>query len=241
MCVLTCFKWISTRSALGELRCHFVQPHVLQMGKLDWAPYGTVCHLKQVVEPGLLPIRWWGFIHQPHFPILLSAEKRKINIHKAHILYQRVAVAIPRPAVSQMSALTQGATRDSLVLREQMREKTRISGCRELDERPNTVRDHVSGGTSGRPWGLGQSEAERLEFWISVPVLPSISCEFSFLGLSLLHQMRKIKWPHCMEADKSEDPGLNPAFATYKWFIFGQFASPLKPQLTREAVIPGMI
>lgn len=42
-----------------------------------------------------------------------------------------------------------------------------------------------------------------------------------------------------MKADKSEDPGLNPAFATYKWFIFGQFTSPLKPQLTGEVVIPG--
>lgn len=49
---------------------------------------------------------------------------------------------------------------------------------------------------------------------MSVPVLPSISCELAFLGLSLLHKMRKIKWIHCMQADKSEDPGLNPAFAT---------------------------
>lgn len=124
-----CLRWISTRSVLGDLRCHFVQPHVLQMGKLDRVPSGTVCHLKQVVEPGLLPSRWWGFIHQPHYPVLLSAEKRKINTHRAHILHHRVVGVILRPAVSQMSALPQGATRDSLALSEHMRDKTRISGC----------------------------------------------------------------------------------------------------------------
>lgn len=32
MCVLTCFKEVSRRPVLGDLECHFVQPHMLQMG-----------------------------------------------------------------------------------------------------------------------------------------------------------------------------------------------------------------
>lgn len=32
ICVLTCFKEVSRRPVLGDLKCHFVQPHVFQMG-----------------------------------------------------------------------------------------------------------------------------------------------------------------------------------------------------------------
>lgn len=34
--------------------------------------------------------------------------------------------------------------------------------------------------------GGTKSEAVRPEFWVLIPVLPSVSCGFAFLGLSLL-------------------------------------------------------
>ena len=52
---------------------------------------------------------WRPFIHQAHYPILLSTEKRKINMHTAHVFCHRDAWVVHGPAVSQMSALPSGA------------------------------------------------------------------------------------------------------------------------------------
>lgn len=88
---------------------------------------GTACQLKQVVEAGLLPSLWWAFIHQAHYPILLLAEKRKTNTHKAPSPCFRVACAILRPCCEPDGTLPKEAKGESLALGEQMREKMRIA------------------------------------------------------------------------------------------------------------------
>lgn len=139
-----------------------------------------------------MPGCWRGFIHQAHYPILLSAEKRKINTHEAHILRHRVAWAVLRPAVSQMSAVPKGLQEIPWLSKSRWgrRWQCRMQGVPApwgQDELLNILSatwskgdPYVMGEQQAGHEGIGRAEAVRPEFWVLVPALLLLAVSLLF-------------------------------------------------------------